>query len=83
MSEQPDTTIAGGEVSRAHTTMHRHRNVRSLKISPVGRFLLFLSKTDLHVLQFCTSETRMALSSVGLMFLVIGIFINESKFLVF
>lgn len=80
MSEQPDTTNAGGEEGRAHTTTHRHRNIRSLKISPVGRFLLFLSKTDLHVLQFCTSETRMTLSSVGMMVLITGILAYFSSF---
>lgn len=48
--------------------------------SPVERALLFLSKTDLHALQFCTPETRMTQASMGAMVLITGVLAFCSSF---
>lgn len=44
------------------------------------RLLLFMSKTDLFILQFCTRATRMTLTSVGAMVLITGILAFSSSF---
>lgn len=51
-----------------------HARARTIHYGPIERALLFLSKTDLHVLQFCTPETRMTQSSVGAMVAITGCF---------
>jgi hypothetical protein len=50
------------------------------KISRFEQFLLFLSKTELFVLQFCTDETRMIMSSIGMSVLLTGIIATFSSF---
>lgn len=42
--------------------------------SPLSRFLLFLSKTDTHALQFCGPEARLTQLSTGAMVFLTGIF---------
>lgn len=46
----------------------------------VSRFLLFLSKTDTHVLSFCTNETRMTQTSLGMLVFLTGVFAFYSSF---
>lgn len=53
---------------------------RAIRYSSIERALLSLSKTDLHVLQFCTAETRMTQVSVGAMVAITGILAFISGF---
>lgn len=50
------------------------------KLNWLERVLLFLSKTELFVLQYCTSATRMTLTSVGAMVAITGILAFSSSF---
>lgn len=50
------------------------------KIHGVERFLLWLSKTDMFALQFCTHGTRMILTSMGMSVLITGILAYVSSF---
>lgn len=56
------------------------RNRRNLELSWVERRLLFLSKTDLHALQFCTEETQNTQTSIGAMVLITGILAFASAY---
>lgn len=51
-----------------------HARARAMHYGSIERVLLFLSKTDLHALRFCTPETRMTQSSVGAMVAITGCF---------
>lgn len=46
----------------------------------ISRFFLFLSKTDSHVISFCTFETRITQQSLGFMVLLTGSFAFYSCF---
>jgi hypothetical protein len=50
------------------------------RFSGLERFLLFLSKTDLHALQFCTPETRMTQTALGVMVLITAFLAWVSSF---
>lgn len=52
---------------QSHTHMSVESIVHRLRISPVERALLWLSKTDYYVLSLCTFHTRVTLASLGMM----------------
>lgn len=63
------------------TPRQRRRNTRhSMHLSWAEHKLLFLSKTDLHALQFCTEQTRNIQNSIGAMVLVTGVMAFLSSF---
>jgi len=45
-----------------------------------SRFFFYMSKTDMHVLQFCTPETRMTQASLGIMVVITGALAFISSF---
>lgn len=49
-------------------------------INWVEKLLLFMSKTELYILQYCTRSTRMTLTSVGAMVVITGILAFFSSF---
>ena len=46
----------------------------------IDRFLLFMSKTEMNILQYCTRSTRMTLTSIGGMVVITGILAYFSAF---
>ncbi len=76
----PERDSGNGEQERSVSAARSGCGHVRLKLSPLERFLLFMAKTDLHVLQFCTKETRMTMASVGAMVLITGVLAFGSSF---
>lgn len=51
-----------------------------IRYSAIDRFLLWMSKTDRHALQYCTPETKMTMTSVGAMVAITGVLAFISAF---
>ena len=64
-----------------HTPVTHERFMGSLNF--LERFLLFMAKTELFVLQYCTQSTRMILTSVGAMVVITGTLAFCSSFFTF
>ena len=75
-----NNSSAGEENCRnsPHTEETYGRFLRSFIF--LERFLLFMAKTELFVLQYCTRSTRMTLTSVGAMVVITGILAFFSSF---
>jgi len=80
--EQKDANESTQERSHSRVTKsdgeNLHHFLGTLKF--YERFLLFLSKTDMSILQHCTRSTRMTLTSVGAMVLITGVLALFSAF---
>ncbi len=74
LSPQPTSGDSPG------ATQSRRHNLSRFRLSWLERFFLFLSRTDLHALQFCADETRSTQSSIGAMVLVTGVMAFVSSF---
>jgi len=68
------------DVSKINTKSQELFTTFKSKLNWLERLLLFMSKTDLFILQFCTNTTRMTLGSVGVMVVITGILAFFSSF---
>jgi hypothetical protein len=73
MSEETEVKNRTVEVEpQPQTEEDRYRHFLTT-LNWLERLLLFMSKTELYILQFCTRSTKMTLTSVGAMVCITGI----------
>ena len=77
---QSDNSTAGQNGSKANKRTSEDFRHFLETLNWLERLLLFMSKTELFILQFCTRSTRMTLTSVGAMVVITGILAYFSSF---
>lgn len=79
---QGNTGETGSRQTNSKVNMQANEDYRHFltTLNWIERLLLFMSKTELYILQYCTRSTRMTLTSVGAMVVITGILAFFSSF---
>ncbi|MBK5275567.1 MAG: DUF4407 domain-containing protein [Desulfuromonadales bacterium] len=80
LKQHPKNSASGHDGSKANRSTNEAFEYYLTKLNWLERLLLFMSKTELFILQYCTRSTRMTLTSVGAMVVITGILAFFSSF---